>query len=312
MKNIVVSLVIPAMNEEESLSQLFEEIQLSCDAHWKEQYEVLVIDDGSRDETWAKIEELKKKYDFIRAWRFLHNCGKATALNLAFGKTKGKYVVTLDADLQDDPKEIPEMIALLESKNLDLVSGWKQKRHDPWHKTMPSKVFNSVVSLVAGQKLHDFNCGLKAYRSEVVKSLDLYGDYHRFIPLMASWMGFKIGEKVVQHRARIYGVSKYGWTRLFSGFLDLVSLLFIRMYSTKPLHLFGILGLLFLLLGMSTSMYFLGLWIIEGALHIRPLFVGGLVSIVVGMLFVGFGLIGEMLIRYGNRSRLPMGEVIDS
>ena len=212
-----LSLVIPVKEESENLPQLFKEIWAAIEPTGME-FEVIAIDDGSRDNTWEVIEELSKEYgakpkSSVSAFRFQFNCGKAAALALGFSKARGKYVATLDGDLQDDPLEIPKMIKILES-GYDLVSGWKIRRLDPWHKTMPSKLFNLTVSMVCGKRLHDFNCGIKAYRSSVVRFIQLYGDYHRFIPVMAKWQGFRITEMPVAHRARVHGVSKYGVSRL--------------------------------------------------------------------------------------------------
>ena len=295
------------MNEEESLPQLLDEIAAVFDVHAPQSWEVLIIDDGSRDKTWEVIENLKKKFSNLRAWRFQYNCGKATALNLGFQQARGELVATLDGDLQDDPKEIPEMEQILE-KGFDLVSGWKKKRHDPIHKTAPSKFFNFVVSIVAGQRLHDFNCGLKLYKSSVIKHLNLYGDYHRFIPVMASWRGFQITEKVVQHRARQFGVSKYGWSRLISGFLDLVSLLFLQFFSKKPLHLFGTLGLLSFGLGFVIMLWFAFTWLQTGALHVRPLMVIGTTALVTGLQLLMMGLIGEMVLNRTSSEAPPVAE----
>jgi glycosyltransferase involved in cell wall biosynthesis len=244
----------------------------------------------------------------MSAYRFQFNCGKAAALALGFSKAKGKYVATLDGDLQDDPLEIPKMIKILES-GYDLVSGWKIRRLDPWHKTLPSKLFNLTVSIVCGKRLHDFNCGIKAYRSSVVRFIQLYGDYHRFIPVMAKWQGFRITEMPVAHRARVHGVSKYGVSRLVSGFLDLVSLMFMRSFSSKPLHFFGLIGLIFMLFGLGICGYFGYEWIQTGAMHVRPLLLAGAFSLVMSVQFFSLGLLGEMM--NGNKKRTyPVSETI--
>lgn len=302
-----LSMVIPVKDENENLPDLMKEI-VAAITPTGFLYEVIIIDDGSRDNTWEVIEDLSKEYSFIRAYRFQFNCGKAAALALGFSKALGKYVATLDGDLQDDPLEIPKMINILDS-GYDLVSGWKVRRLDPWHKTMPSKLFNLTVSMVCGKRLHDFNCGIKAYRSGVVKFIQLYGDYHRFIPVMAKWQGFRITEMPVAHRARIHGVSKYGISRLVSGFLDLVSLMFMRSFSAKPLHFFGLVGLVFLLAGLGVSGYFGYEWFNTGALHVRPLLLAAGLSIVMSIQFFSLGLLGEMLI--GNKQRTyPVAETI--
>lgn len=302
-----LSMVIPVKDENENLPDLMKEIAAAMLPTGFE-YEVLIIDDGSRDNTWEVVENLSKEFPFVRAYRFQFNCGKAAALAYGFSKVKGRYVATLDGDLQDDPLEIPKMIDILE-KGYDLVSGWKVRRLDPWHKTMPSKLFNLTVSIVCGQRLHDFNCGIKAYRSCVVKFIKLYGDYHRFIPVMAKWQGFRITEMPVAHRARIHGVSKYGISRLVSGFLDLVSLMFMRSFSAKPLHFFGLIGLLFMLVGLGVCGYFGYEWFNTGALHVRPLLLAGAFSLVMSVQFISLGLLGEML--NGNKQRsYPVAETI--
>lgn len=302
-----LSMVIPVKDENENLPDLMKEIAAAMEPTGFE-YEVLIIDDGSRDNTWDVVENLSKDFPFVRAYRFQFNCGKAAALAYGFSKVKGRYVATLDGDLQDDPLEIPKMIEILE-KGYDLVSGWKVRRLDPWHKTMPSKLFNLTVSIVCGQRLHDFNCGIKAYRSCVVKFIKLYGDYHRFIPVMAKWQGFRITEMPVAHRARVHGVSKYGVSRLVSGFLDLVSLMFMRSFSAKPLHFFGLIGLLFMFLGLGVCGYFGYEWFNTGALHVRPLLLAGAFSLVMSVQFISLGLLGEML--NGNKQRsYPVAETI--
>ncbi|MCL1966638.1 MAG: glycosyltransferase family 2 protein [Fibromonadales bacterium] len=293
-----LSIIIPIKDEAESLPELFAEIKtavMPCIAD----FEVIAIDDGSRDNSWEVLQNLSKEYDFLKAVRFQYNCGKAAALSHGFGMAKGRYIATMDGDLQDNPAEIPEMLKMLES--CDLVCGWKKKRHDPWHKTIPSKFFNLVVSIVCGQRLHDFNCGLKIYRAEVAKSVRLYGDFHRFIPLMASWNGYKIAEKVVEHRARRHGISKYGVSRLVSGFLDLLTLMFLRKFSIKPLHLFGTLGLLMCVAASAVFGYFGYEWISTGMLRVRPLLILAGFAFVSGIQFISLGLLGEML----NSKLLP-------
>lgn len=302
-----LSMVIPVKDESESLPDLMKEIVAAMQPTGFE-YEVIVIDDGSRDNSWEVVENLSKEYPFIRAYRFQFNCGKAAALALGFSKAQGKYVATLDGDLQDDPLEIPKMIDIL-NQGFDLVSGWKIRRLDPWHKTMPSKLFNLTVSVVCGKRLHDFNCGIKAYRRSVVKFIQLYGDYHRFIPVMAKWQGFRITEMPVAHRARIHGVSKYGISRLVSGFLDLVSLMFMRSFSSKPLHFFGLIGLVFMLAGLGVCGFFGYEWFNTGALHVRPLLLAGGFSLVMSVQFISLGLLGEML--NGSKVRTyPVAETI--
>ena len=288
-----LSMVIPVKEESENLPELLKEIVAAIEPTGFS-YEVIIIDDGSRDNTWDVVENLSKEYPFIRGFRFQFNCGKADALALGFSKAKGNFVATLDGDLQDDPLEIPKMIKILD-EGYDLVSGWKIRRLDPWHKTWPSKLFNLTVSMVCGKRLHDFNCGIKAYRRSVVRYIELYGDYHRFIPVMAKWQGFRITEMPVALRARVHGVSKYGISRLVSGFLDLVSLMFMRSFSTKPLHFFGLIGLLFMLVGLGICGYFGYEWLQTGALHVRPLLLAGGFALVMSVQFFSLGLLGEMV-----------------
>lgn len=294
-----LSLVIPVKEESENLPDLFKEIVAAITPTGMS-FEVLIIDDGSRDNTWEVIEQLSKEYSFLRGFRFQYNCGKAAGLSLGFSKATGKYVATLDGDLQDDPREIPKMIDIL-NNGFDLVSGWKIRRLDPWHKTWPSKLFNLTVSAVCGKRLHDFNCGIKAYRSAVVKHIPLYGDYHRFIPVMAKWQGYKITEMPVEHRARIHGVSKYGVSRLVSGFLDLISLVFMQKFASKPLHFFGVIGLVFILVGLGIGCNFAVEWCETGALHVRPLLLLAGFSAVMGVQFVSLGLLAEMVNGNGRK-----------
>ena len=290
---IKLTLVIPAYNEVESIPILVGEIREVCDRE-NISFEVILIDDGSKDGTFDCIAELAAKDNRIQGVQFRHNCGKAAALSEGFSRSQGTYVITMDADLQDNPAEIPEIIKMLE-EGADLVSGWKKKRYDPWHKTVPSKLFNAVTGRVAGVRLHDFNCGLKGYKSEVVKSLDLYGELHRYIPVMANWNGFKVVEKVVEHRARKFGYSKYGWARLTNGPFDLITLIFLHRYTSRPLHLFGFIGLFFSFLGAAILAGFALEWMITGNGHVRPLMLAGVAFMIVGIQFVSIGLLGEMI-----------------
>lgn len=304
-----LSLVIPVKEESENLTQLMKEIVAALSPTGYE-YEVIAIDDGSRDSTWDVLKQLSKEHSFLQGYRFQFNCGKAAALALGFSKAKGKFVATLDGDLQDDPLEIPKMIKILD-EGYDLVSGWKIRRLDPWHKTWPSKLFNLTVSAVCGKRLHDFNCGIKVYRSSVVRFIQLYGDYHRFIPVMAKWQGFRITEMPVVHRARVHGVSKYGVSRLVSGFLDLVSLMFMKSFSAKPLHFFGLVGLIFMLLGLGICGFFGYEWLQSGALHVRPLLLAGGFSLVMSVQFFSLGLLGEMM--NGNKKQVyPVADTLRS
>ncbi|MCI5600798.1 MAG: glycosyltransferase family 2 protein [Hallerella porci] len=302
-----LSLVIPVKDEAENLPPLMEEIIQAITPTGKS-FEVIVIDDGSRDDSWKVLRGLAEKYDFLRLFRFQFNCGKADALSLGFSKSRGDLIATLDGDLQDDPREIPKMMKILDD-GYDLVSGWKVRRHDPWHKTWPSKLFNLTVSLICGKRLHDFNCGIKLYRSSVVRFINLYGDFHRFIPVMAKWQGARITEMPVAHRARIHGSSKYGVSRLVSGFLDLLTLLFLNRFATKPLHFFGLFGLIFLLFGGGVFGYFGLEWIQTGALHLRPLIVVGGFSLLMGVQLFSLGFLAELFNR-NKKQRYPIAETV--
>lgn len=300
-----LSVVIPAYNEAESLPALAAEIAGVCAAGGYE-YEIIVVDDGSNDGTFSTVESLGRADARVKGVRLRRNCGKAAALAEGFRRSRGEFVITMDADLQDNPAEIPPILALLEN-GADMVSGWKKKRFDPWHKTVPSKLFNAVTGWSTGMRLHDYNCGLKGYRSEVVKTLDLYGEMHRYIPVLANWNGFKVVEKVVEHRRRKFGKSKYGLARLNNGMFDLLTLLFLHRYTSRPLHLYGFIGLLFTLFGAGILGWFAVEWAIEGALHVRPLMLGGAACMIVGVQFVSIGLLGEMINhRFADRSP-PVG-----
>lgn len=250
-----ISLVIPLLNEDESLPELEAWIRRVMESHGYT-YEVIFVDDGSTDRSWKVMEQLQEQNPNIKGIKFRRNYGKSAGLHSGFQAATGDVVITMDADLQDSPDEIPELYRLITEEGYDLISGWKKKRHDPISKTLPSKFYNWVVRKVSKINLHDFNCGLKAYRNEVVKSVEVYGDMHRFIPLLAKWAGFKkIGEKVVEHRARKYGYSKFGWTRLFTGFLDLLSVVFVGRYGKKPMQFFGTSGLIVFFAGLMSVAY---------------------------------------------------------
>ncbi len=244
-----ISLIIPAKDEEQSIPELTQWISRVMQTHGFS-YEVIYIDDGSTDETWTEIKKASEINPAIKGLKFNRNFGKSAALQMGFKAAQGDVVITMDADLQDSPDEIPELYKLIKEQKFHLVSGWKKKRHDPITKTLPSKFFNYVTRKISGIKLHDFNCGLKAYDVRVVKSISVYGDMHRYIPVLAKWAGFtKIGEKVVEHHERKYGHSKFGWQRLVSGFLDLLTLMFVGKFSKRPMHFFGTFGILSFLLG---------------------------------------------------------------
>jgi len=295
-----LSIVIPLINEMESLPEL---------AAWVERvmiennysYEILFVDDGSTDNSWGIIEQLRSKNPCIKGIKFQRNYGKSAALNEAFRAAGGDVVITMDADLQDSPDEIPELRRMILEGGFDMVSGWKKKRYDnAITKNLPSKFFNAITRRVTKIKLHDFNCGLKAYRNRVVKGIEIYGEMHRQIPVLAKWAGFnKIGEKVVEHRARKYGVSKFGFERFINGFLDLLSVTFVGKFSKKPMHFFGLWGTVFFAAGMFISIYLVVSKIINVNLPLtnRPIFYMGLTSLIIGMQLFLAGFLGELISR---------------
>jgi glycosyltransferase involved in cell wall biosynthesis len=294
-----LSLVIPLLNEEESLKELtawIEKVMLENPVT----YEIIFVDDGSRDRSWSVIEELAAANPCIKGIKFRRNYGKAAALNMGFGAAEGDVIITLDADLQDSPDEIPGLYRMIRSEGFDLVSGWKKKRHDPISKTIPTKFYNWTTRRMSGLKLHDFNCGLKAYKKEVVKSIEVYGEMHRYIPVIAKWAGFsKIGEKVVEHRRRQYGKTKYGFDRFIKGYLDLVTISFITRFGKRPMHFFGLWGSLIFLAGLVIAGYlaYAKLFMMEYKMTDRPLFYFGLLAMLLGtQLFIG-GFLGELVSR---------------
>lgn len=303
-----VSIVIPAFNEEESITELVREIttHLSGISH-----EIIIVDDGSTDLTWMQIGQLALEFP-VSGLRLSNNQGKAAALSAGFKESSGKYIATLDADLQDDPSEIPEMIQLMEKDNYDLISGWKKNRKDPACKILPSKLFNLTVRLTTRVKLHDFNCGLKVYRRNVTRNLELYGEMHRYTPVLAAQQGFSVGEKVVNHRPRKYGKTKYGFTRFFRGFSDLLTVLFLHKYSHRPLHFFGGIGTFLTLIGFGISVYMTVLWFGGESIGRRPMLLLGVLLLVVGFQFISLGLLGEMLLKLSARKSFKIAEKITS
>jgi glycosyltransferase involved in cell wall biosynthesis len=307
-----VSVVVPLLNEEESLSLLAARIDEALAGKFS--YEIIFVDDGSTDSSWQVITGLAAADGRVAGVRLRRNYGKSTALDQAFRRVKGRVVITMDADLQDDPFEIPGLVAMIDS-GYDLVSGWKKVRHDPISKTIPSRFFNLTTSLATGIKLHDFNCGLKAYRREVVERLELYGEMHRYIPLLAYWDGYRrIGEKVVKHHPRKFGESKFGLSRFINGFLDLITLLFINRYLQRPMHFFGTAGVLCLSAGAVITTYLAVMRLFfEQYLTNRPMLLFGILFIVLGVQFFTIGLFGEMLYRNKNdegREQVNVREVI--
>lgn len=303
ISRVDISVVIPLLNEEHTLVELAGKI---ADSLQGRDFEIIFVDDGSMDRSWEILSKLSRDYSFVKAIRFRRNYGKSDALQAGFSAATGKYVVTMDADLQDDPYEIPALIEILEQGN-DMVSGWKKKRYDPISKTIPSRFFNAVTRLTTGIQLHDFNCGLKAYRREVTDSIYLYGEMHRYVPLLAKWKGYdKIEEKVVKHHPRKHGKTKFGISRFLNGFLDLITLLFVNRYKRRPMHFFGSVGILFLLIGGLISAYLSYIKLFQGVpLANRPLLFLGILLILVGVQFFSIGFLGEMINRWHVRSQNP-------
>jgi glycosyltransferase involved in cell wall biosynthesis len=291
-----VSIVAPLLNEEESIEELYAQI-VAVMGEMGKSFEVIFVDDGSTDGSFPLLERMHKKDRRVRVVRFRRNFGKSAALSVGFKEARGEYVVTMDADLQDDPAEIPGLIEAL-GDGYDLVSGWKRKRHDPISKTIPSRFFNFVTARMTGIPIHDFNCGLKAYRREVVKEISVYGELHRYIPALAHWAGYRVGEKVVNHRPRKYGRTKFGISRFFRGFLDLLTVLFTTRYIRRPLHLYGLWGAISFAVGVFIDGYLSVEWFLGStSLSNRPLFLLGFLFIIIGIQFVSLGLLGEMINR---------------
>lgn len=301
--SVDISVVIPLYNEEQSLAELSGKIAEAIDNY---SFEIIFVDDGSTDSSWDVISDLTQKSASIKGIQFRKNNGKSDALQTGFEEAKGEYVVTMDADLQDDPNEIPALIEMLKD-DYDLVSGWKKKRHDPITKTVPSRFFNAVTRFTTGIKLHDFNCGLKAYRREVIENIYLYGEMHRYVPLLAKWQGFdRIGEKEVKHHPRKYGTTKFGISRFLNGFLDLLTLLFVNRYMRQPMHFFGSMGVLFLIVGVVISGWLAYLKIFLGEpLSNRPLLFLGILLILLGVQFFSIGFLGEIYNRGQVKKNKP-------
>ncbi len=294
-----ISVVIPLYNEEESLPELIDWIARVMKAG-KFSYEVWLIDDGSRDNSWEIIRNLSDSDPAVKGVRFRRNHGKAAALNVGFRHARGDVVVTMDADLQDSPEEIPELYRMIRQDGYDLVSGWKKNRKDPLSKTIPTRLFNRTTRMMSGIRLHDFNCGLKAYDRKVVQSIEVYGEMHRYIPVLAKQAGFtRIGEKVVRHQARKYGTTKYGLERFMNGFLDLLSISFMTRFGKKPMHLFGLLGTLLFIIGFVIAGYLAYGRLFLSIYHMtaRPLFYFGMLAMILGTLLFIAGFLGELISR---------------
>ena len=294
-----ISIVIPLFNEEESLPELTAWIHRVCKP-MQVAYEIIFVDDGSRDNSWAVINSLAATNPEIKAIKFRRNYGKSAALNEGFQAASGRCVITMDADLQDSPDEIPGLYKMIIEDKFDVVSGWKKKRYDPITKTIPTKLYNWATRKISGIKLHDFNCGLKAYRLDVVKSIEVYGEMHRYIPVIAKWAGFiKIGEKVVVHQKRKYGVTKFGLERFINGFLDLLSISFVGRFGKKPMHFFGFFGTLLFLAGFGIAIYLAygKFMLAEYKMTERPLFYFGLLAMILGVQLFLAGFLGELIAR---------------
>jgi glycosyltransferase involved in cell wall biosynthesis len=295
-----LSIVIPLLNEEESLPELCAWIEKVMLAHHYS-YEVIMIDDGSTDSSWAVIEKLRSANSNIKGIKFQRNYGKSAALNEGFKAAQGEVIITMDADMQDSPDEIPELRRMIVEDKFDMVSGWKKKRYDnTLTKNIPSKLFNAAARGMSKIKLHDFNCGLKSYSKKVVKSIEVYGEMHRYVPVLAKWAGFrKIGEKVVEHRARKYGVTKFGWTRFVNGFLDLMTIFFVGKFGKRPMHFFGLWGSISFFLGLgifsylSVSKFFFD----QTGMTQRPLFFFAIMMMIIGTQLFLAGFIGELISR---------------
>ena len=313
-----LSVIVPLFNEAESLPELLQWINRVALAEGLT-HEIILVDDGSRDDSWHVIRKQAEVIPGVRGVRFQRNYGKAAALQCGFGLATGEVVITMDADLQDSPDEIPALVKMIREDGFDLVSGWKKKRHDPVSKRWPSKFFNFVARINSGIRIHDFNCGLKAYRNEVVKSIELYGDMHRYTPILAKRSGFgRIGEKVVAHQERKYGKSKYGIGRLFTGALDLLTVSFITRFAKKPMHFFGSLGMLMMLFGAVVTAWLIGIKIHDLTNHIvpreitaQPLFYLAILAVIIGVQLFLTGFLAELVSRTAHdRNKYLISEEI--
>ena len=297
-----LSVIVPLYNEDESLPELEPWIQRVMDEN-NYSYEIIMVDDGSTDNSWNVIQQLHEKNPLVKGIKFQRNYGKSAALNEGFKMAKGEVVITMDADLQDSPDEIPELRRMVLEEDYDIVSGWKKKRFDnTLSKNIPSKLFNAATRKASGIYLHDFNCGLKSYKSKVVKNIEVYGEMHRYIPLLAKWSGFKkFGEKVVEHRPRKYGVTKFGWDRFVNGFLDLASIIFVGKFRKNPMHFFGLWGTLSFSFGFVVFIYLTisKFFFDETGMTQRPLFYIALVAMIIGSQLFLAGFLGELISRNG-------------
>jgi glycosyltransferase involved in cell wall biosynthesis len=293
-EEIDVSVLVPVLNEEGSVEDLAGRVAAVLDGLGR-RFEIIFVDDGSTDGTVRGVRAARERDPRVKLVRLRRNFGKAAALTAGFDQSRGRILVTMDGDLQDDPEEIPRFLTTLEEQDLDLVSGWKRRRQDPASKRLPSRLFNWVTRRLAQVDLHDFNCGFKAYRREVLAEIAVYGELHRYIPVLASRRGFRVGEIQVNHLSRRHGVSKYGWDRFYKGLLDLITVLFITRYTRRPLHLFGAFGLTFLTLGVGINTYLAVIWLAGARLANRPLLLLGVLLMLLGIQVLTTGLVGEMI-----------------
>ncbi len=308
----MLSVVIPLFNEQDSLEELVHRIRESASQCGLERFEIVMIDDGSTDQSWSRIERLADEFPEVQGIRFRRNFGKAAALDAGFSVVQGEYIITMDADLQDDPKEIGRLIEKL-NEGYDVVSGWKQTRYDPWHKTWPSKIFNTILRTATRLDLHDFNCGLKAYRREVVSELELFGEMHRFIPVLAAARGFRVAEISVQHHPRVHGQSKYGWSRIIKGLIDLLTVVFLTRFRYRPQHLLGGLGFIACGAGVTVLASLIAAWIFTRLfafedpldMHEHAIFYFAILAVLVGLQLIGVGLLAELVVANSNSSRRP-------
>ena len=298
----MISIVVPVYNEEGSLAALHAELAAMFDDGRLGQAEFLFVDDGSRDGSWAVLSNLAASDPRVRAIRFRRNFGKAAALTAGFAAARGERIFTLDADLQDDPAEIPRFLDKLD-QGYDVISGWKKTRHDPWHKVIPSRIFNGMVSRLTGCHLHDHNCGFKLYRRQVVREVGIYGELHRFVPVLAHARGFRVGEIEVHHRPRTHGASKYGFSRFLKGFLDLLTVRFLTRFRERPLHILGALGMVMLTVGLVGLTYLAVLWVIgDRPIGHRPLLPYSIAFLIVGVQFLSLGILAELVTAYNIRT----------
>lgn len=313
----MLSIVIPVFNEQDSLEELLARIEKVASKNGFE-LDVILIDDGSSDNSWSRIEELSQRFSWARGIKLRRNFGKAAALAAGFERAKGQRVITMDADLQDDPQEIPNLLSQLEA-GFDVVSGWKKVRHDPWHKVLPSRVFNSMISWLTGVQLHDHNCGLKGYRREVLSEVLLYGEMHRFIPVLAASRGFRVSEIVIEHHARKHGKSKYGFERFVKGFLDLMTVYFLTGYGNRPQHLLGTAGLISFLFGGFGLILLSLMWGISRLtpmadvhLHEKAIFYFCIVALLLGVQLISMGFLAELITAQNRPIRKPFNIVADT